>query len=198
MRLCAFRLARTWLLALGFAAFWWLYVGDCRAFCRTTTCDVGQKACAQDKMGCSVEGVPLTWDNHCVGVQVGAGSVTRHITAGQVERVVDSALRTWSQASCGHEQGPSFAFYVSSSVQSLGTGLDGQNAVHFRDQDWPHHDLHSNVALTTLSIDRRGQRRDLAQRAAAARGRGPTGPCRRRCPCRATLMVGVTLTTFTS
>ena len=154
MRLCAFRLARTWLLALGFAAFWWFYVGDCRAFCRTTTCDVGQKACAQDTMGCSVEGVPLTWDNHCVGVQVGAGSVTRHITAGQVERVVDSALRTWSQASCGHEQGPSFAFYVSSSAQSLGTGLDGQNAVHFRDQDWPHHDLHSNVALTTLSIDR--------------------------------------------
>lgn len=124
------------------------------AYCRTTTCDVGQRVCAQDAMGCSLDGVPLTWDGHCVGVQVGAGSATRRITASQVELVVERALRTWSEASCGHDQGPSFAYYVTGAEQTLGAALDGQNAVHFRDKDWPHHDLHSNVALTTLSIDR--------------------------------------------
>lgn len=136
------------------AVCFWLGAADAIAFCRTTTCDVGQKACASDAMGCSTEGVPLTWDGHCVGVQVGGGSVTRRISASQVEEVVGRALNTWSQASCGHDQGPSFAFYVESSAHSLGAQLDGQNAVHFRDRDWPHHDLHSNVALTTLSIDR--------------------------------------------
>lgn len=124
------------------------------AYCRTTTCDVSQQECARDARGCSSEGVPLTWDGRCVGVSVGAGSVTWRISKSRVEDVVERAFNTWSQASCGHEQGPSFAFYVQGSERSLRAALDGQNAVHFRDHDWPHHDLHSNVALTTLSIDR--------------------------------------------
>lgn len=124
------------------------------AYCRATTCDVAQTECARDAAGCSLDGVPLTWDGQCVGVNVGAGSVTRRISARQVEHAVRSAFGTWSQASCGHEQGPAFGYYVTSSDDALSPGLDGQNGVHFRDRDWPYHDLHSNVALTTLSIDR--------------------------------------------
>lgn len=147
-RLSPTRLAAVVTLGLG------LLPARAWAFCRTTTCDVASIECARDVAGCSLDGVPLTWDGQCVGVQVGAGSVTRGISALQVEHAVRRAFGTWSQASCGHEHGPAFGYYVTSNEYALTSGLDGQNAVHFRDRDWPHHDLHSNVALTTLSIDR--------------------------------------------
>jgi hypothetical protein len=154
MRLDAASLVRTLLLGFVCAVVIGGHIEDAWAFCRTTTCDVGHRKCVQDGMGCSAEGLTLTWSGHCVGVQVGEGSTTRGISATQVEQVVDRALSTWSQASCGHEQGPSFEFTVTSAPQALAPAFDGHNAVHFRDRDWPHHDLHTNVALTTLSIDR--------------------------------------------
>lgn len=127
------------------------------AFCRTTTCDVSRMPCARDARGCSVDGIQLAWTEGCLRVGVEGGSRLRNISVADVAGATHNALATWSQATCvgprgGGSGAPALAFNVV--PLERGATLTGAGAVRFRDRDWPHHDLHTNVALTTLTIDK--------------------------------------------
>jgi hypothetical protein len=120
------------------------------AFCRTTTCDVAGGHCARDANGCSLDGSPLSWAHGCLQVNVESGSLLRGISRDEVAQATQQALLTWTQARCERSE-PALAFDVVASEEHDKYGV---GAIRFRDQDWPHHDLRTNVALTTLTIDK--------------------------------------------
>jgi hypothetical protein len=140
-----------WVLACGLGLGLSSVAAPCLAFCRTTTCDVTHEPCVRDAQGCALEGRVLTWPSGCIPVRVEGGSPLRGISIGDVTQAASKALATWTQAECGGGGVPALAFDVApeASPQSVGS-----SAVRFRDRDWPHHDLHTNVALTTLTIDK--------------------------------------------
>lgn len=127
--------------------------GNAAAFCRTTTCDVSGGDCARDEQGCAIEGRALSWPSGCIPVSVEGGSRLRRISIGDVTHATTKALDTWTQAECGTGARPSLAFQVAA-TEPAPNELAGTSAVRFRDRDWPHHDLNTNVALTTLTIDK--------------------------------------------
>ncbi len=138
---------------------WALLADDAAGFCRTTTCDVSREPCARDAQGCALDGNGLAWSDGCLRVGVEGGSQLRGISVGDVASATANALATWSHATCGRPgvgawgpAGPALAFDVRSLER--GSSLVGGSAVRFRDRDWPHHDLHTNVALTTLTIEK--------------------------------------------
>lgn len=123
-----------------------------RAFCQATTCDVSQGDCLRDNQGCALVGRELTWTTGCVEMRVEGGSLLRGVSLGDVSDATSNALATWSQARCGSESTPAIAYAVVSGP--LDDPNEASGAVRFLDGEWPHHDLHSNVALTTLTVDR--------------------------------------------
>jgi hypothetical protein len=123
------------------------------AYCRTTTCDVTSGECARDVHGCATVGHALSWPSGCIPVRVEGGSRLRGISVDDVRQAATKALGTWTQAECGGGSLPSLTFQVAATEDMKGV-VDGASAVRFRDRDWPHHDLNTNVALTTLTIDK--------------------------------------------
>jgi Matrixin len=128
------------------------FAPDAPAFCQATTCDVSQTPCPRDARGCALVGHPLTWKTGCVEMRVEGGSLLRAVSLEDVSHATNNALATWSQAQCGRASTPAIAYGVVSGAAELRSEVSG--AVRFLDRDWPHHDLHSNVALTTLTVDR--------------------------------------------
>lgn len=140
-----------WMFACGVGLALSSGAARCLAFCQTTTCDVAHEPCVRDAQGCAVDGHVLTWPSGCIPVRVEGGSPLRRISVGDVTQAASKALATWTQAECGSGGGPALAFDVAPQDSALSAGA---SAVRFRDRDWPHHDLHTNVALTTLTIDK--------------------------------------------
>lgn len=129
--------------------------GHAAAYCRTTTCDVGGGECERDAQGCSSEGQTLIWPTGCVPVRIEGGSALRRISVDDLTLAATNALDTWTQAECGVGARPALAFdIVAADEAGSSSRAAGASAVRFRDQDWPHHDLNTNVALTTLTIDK--------------------------------------------
>jgi len=123
-------------------------------YCRTTTCDVEHAECARDAQGCALDGHALTWPSGCIPVRVEGGSQLRGISVGDVTHAASQALDTWTHAECAGGTAPSLAFRVEANEPPSDDDEVGASAVRFRDRDWPHHDLNTNVALTTLTIDK--------------------------------------------
>lgn len=143
--------AARWLAACGVGLALVCGGARCLAYCQTTTCDVAHEPCVRDAQGCAIEGRALVWPSGCIPVRVEGGSPLRGIDVGDVTQAATKALVTWTQAECGSGGGPALAFDVALQSPPQSAGI---SAVRFRDQDWPHHDLHTNVALTTLTIDK--------------------------------------------
>lgn len=76
---------------------------DADAYCRTRTCQLKKKApCPQDEVtGCYTEGEEIFWPDTCMTYAIQRdGSRDEGITAQQLEPVVASAFRVWSEAVC--------------------------------------------------------------------------------------------------
>lgn len=118
------------------------------AYCRTTTCepawsclDHPKDCCIRDKNGCDTNGKPVAWPSSCTSFAVQKdGSTKRHITADELEALVEKAFSTWTDKPCPDGTDPSIH------VENFGQAECGESEYNrctgnaniwmFRDSNW--------------------------------------------------------------
>jgi hypothetical protein len=130
------------------------------AFCRATTCDVGDpmQHCQMDvRTECVLTGEPLYWAGGCLTVNVqSAGAPRAGISADAAEASVRRALDTWLSADCGGAL-PSIAVEigqrVSCDASEYKSDHHNANIVMFREGEWPYVGAEDALGLTRLRFD---------------------------------------------
>lgn len=129
------------------------------AFCRSTTVPIAPEF-APSPSTCWDQGVPLFWRSSCVsyGIQRDA---SRQIHFDTAASGISRAFAKWMGVSCPSGGLPSSR--ASIELRDLGPADCGeiaydangpnQNVIVFRDEQWPHSDSSSSLALTTLTFD---------------------------------------------
>jgi MYXO-CTERM domain-containing protein len=128
------------------------------AYCHTSVCpnEKSSTLCNPPKASDCAGGAPLRWVQGCMGFSIQeGGSPKNDLTAAQVGAMVQTALETWTKASCGTGK-PSMR------VQNLGTVVCNQktynkdapnaNIVLFHDDKWPYENSPNTLALTTVTF----------------------------------------------
>lgn len=122
-----------------------LAASDASAFCRTRTVAVPADYDAS-LAGCRLEGVPLFWQNACVGYSIfRAGS--KKIAYEEAANGISQAFTRWTGATCPADP-KTGRTRVSIDVRDLGpadcakieyvSGAANQNVILFRDESWTH------------------------------------------------------------
>lgn len=128
-----------------------------RAYCRASTCDEGP-LCGPppwDDPTCK----PLAWMRPCVGMSVNV-SASEEVPFDVAQSIAEASFAAWEEASCDAEGG-----YPSIHVQNLGgvpcdlveynSAGGNANVIAFRDVAWPHPTGPHNIALTTVTYDKK-------------------------------------------
>jgi hypothetical protein len=130
------------------------------AFCRATTCNLGdpRAGCRTNGDGCETTGRPLSWASECVSFAVQAnGSVKLGIAARTLEREVERALSRWLAVDCDGGATPRIAFAPLGAVEcSLAEYNDDRanaNIVLFEDDEWPYAGGIDTLATTRLRFN---------------------------------------------
>jgi hypothetical protein len=135
------------------------------AFCRTTNCDTKTEpggVCALDEDKCLATGIPLSWPDTCVtfGTHVD-GSLLRKISFERADVVARRAFQAWISADCGEGRRPSIGVVPRGEIfcDQVEFNHDppapNTNLIVFRDTAWPHADVGSTIALTTITFERK-------------------------------------------
>ncbi|MBM4363345.1 MAG: matrixin family metalloprotease, partial [Deltaproteobacteria bacterium] len=132
------------------------------AFCRTTTCDRSPTpaGCTRDDDGCS-SGTPLFRESPCLSFSIQKdGSPRRGIGPEVLRETVSRAFQGWLSADCGGGRGPDFSMWDLTESRGFAACDEAEfnpkggnaNVWLFLDEDWPHPDPDSTLALTTVSF----------------------------------------------
>jgi len=117
---------------------------DASAFCRTRTKAVPADYDAS-QLGCKLDGVPLFWQNACVGYSIFRGG-SKKISYEEAANGISQAFTRWTGATCAADK--TGRTRVSIDVRDLGpvdcsnieyvSGAGNQNVILFRDEEWTH------------------------------------------------------------
>lgn len=140
------RLARRTSLAAG-VALWTLMPDAAHAYCRTTTCelteDPREPTCARNAEGCVTEGLPIAWEQTCIGFAVNEqGFPQADLDADEFAQLVEQAFALWQGVTCPGGGHPGFTVFrqdaVSCAEQQAVCGGPSKNVnlVTVRDS-WP-------------------------------------------------------------
>lgn len=134
-----------------------------RAYCLKTSCEVTPTPAncfgSFDPNGCSNEGMPLHWRNHCLSVSVQRnGSSRSQLGPETLAQAVSGAFGTWASVVCDDGRHPNLRVesYPEVACDAVGYKTEGpnQNLWVFRDEPWTHETgAGSAIALTILSIN---------------------------------------------
>jgi MYXO-CTERM domain-containing protein len=156
----------------------WLAAPGVSAFCRTTTCDVEAERMPpeclpeeRDANLCSLKGAQLYWPGKCIsfGVQEN-GSKKLGIGWEITDSIIAEAFVTWTRrVDCGDGRHPSLQVYdldydaehnpqpmVCPSAEFNKSGPNA-NIWMFSDDEWPHENAFSTLAMTTITFDMTGR-----------------------------------------
>ncbi|MBX3229019.1 MAG: matrixin family metalloprotease [Labilithrix sp.] len=144
---------------LGAVAAFGAMTRDASAFCRTRTVAVAADYDAAT-FGCKLDGVPLFWQNACVGYSIfRAGS--KKIAYEEAANGLSQAFTRWTGATCPADP-VTGRTRPSIDVRDLGpvdcskieyvSGAANQNVVLFRDEEWRHGK--QVLGLTTVRFNR--------------------------------------------
>lgn len=135
--------------------------GPAYGFCRTTTCDPKSRACARDANGCVTDGIPLRWAERCLSFATQRdGSAKRNISYRAADDVFRKAFIQWASADCGGVS-PSFQIWdigdpyggVVCREPEFNETQPNANVWMFRDDEWPHDNENSALAVTTVMFE---------------------------------------------
>lgn len=140
------RLPRLTSLAAGIV-LWTLIPDTAHAYCRTTTCelteDPREPTCARDTEGCVTEGLPIAWEQTCIGFAVNErGFPQAGLDPDEFAQLVEQAFALWQGATCPGGGHPGFTVFrqgaVSCAEQQAVCGGPSKNVnlVTVRDP-WP-------------------------------------------------------------
>jgi hypothetical protein len=143
-------------IAIGLAAL--LDAGDAAAYCRTSSCNVGEphtaQVCTPAAQGDC--GLVLFWPRPCMGwsLQKDASKKTSFATT---EALVKQAFATWQNAPCPGGGTPRLSVTesepVDCRVHEYNKERGNANIVLFQDDAWPYEGSSNTLALTTVSYD---------------------------------------------
>jgi hypothetical protein len=131
-----------------------------RAFCRTSSCELGEDdrnmTCARDEHNCVTEGNPLHWASPCLYYAVQRdGSPKSGIDGDAFQQTVARAFEAWESAQCPGGGSPRFhaqfqGFVGCNRREAVCGGAEKNvNVMMLHDQDWP--ELPNVIGLTTPS-----------------------------------------------
>jgi hypothetical protein len=152
----------SWLGAAAAALFGVAVASPAHAFCRTTTCDPNVLKCARDAADCVTDGKPLFWTERCLSFAAQRdGSPKRGISYRAADDVFRAAFSTWESADCGGAP-PSFQTWdigdpyggVICAEPEFNETLPNANVWMFRDDEWPHENENTTLAVTTVLFER--------------------------------------------
>src|SRR5262249_6293408 len=135
-----------------------------RAYCRTTTDSPNEtKGYDPSVSGCYPNGKPIIWKNTSFTYALERGA-SRRIALADAQRAVDAAFARWQNAACSATDPTKHtriraqaAAAVEDAADDCGLrdcGTDVRDPLHvivFRDDEWPHNDPGSTLALTTVT-----------------------------------------------
>ncbi|MCL2726265.1 MAG: M10 family metallopeptidase domain-containing protein [Polyangiaceae bacterium] len=118
-------------------------------YCRTTT-DVTTVG------GCATAGLPLFWQNACVGYSISRATGTIPLSAATT--VIDKSFATWSNVTCpasGENVGIDASNLGPVDCNTIGYNKNGpnQNLIVFYDANWPYNDPNNTLGLTTVTFN---------------------------------------------
>ncbi|MFO0658653.1 MAG: matrixin family metalloprotease [Polyangiaceae bacterium] len=133
------------------------------AFCRTFYCpteDAQHEPCLLNAAtGCYGGGSsgdkPLFWSQKCIGFALNQ-TASKQVSFDVFKQTAVNALATWQDAACASGK-PSIEFHflgaVSCDKQEYNSDQGNVNLFVFRDDQWPHDNGDTVLALTTLTFD---------------------------------------------
>lgn len=138
------------------------WVQPAQAFCRTSSCELGEGEgegalmCVRDEHACVIEGKPLHWPSPCINYAVQRdGSPKAGIDGEAFQEKVGQAFRAWESAACPGGGSPRFhaqfqGFVGCARRETVCGGADKNvNVMMLHDDDWP--ELSTVIGLTTPS-----------------------------------------------
>jgi hypothetical protein len=131
-----------------------------RAYCRTSSCQVGAAHTAAVCNPPSPDdcGTPIAWPTPCAEFSIQQdGSPKLGITAAQLATVVSAAFRTWESAACAAGATPHLVITEGAEAvchqHEYNQDAGNANVIMFHDTAWPYEGSPNTLALTTVTYD---------------------------------------------
>lgn len=147
--------ARYGAVASGGALAALLWTAQARSYCReiATSPPGDYDPVKQGCFGANRGLPPLFWRNQCVSYSI-QRAASRQVPLGDASRVASDALGAWVNAVCPAGARPSILAYEFPTVDCAAPpSLGHNNAIIFRDRDWPYGDASNSIGYTTLTVD---------------------------------------------
>ncbi len=98
-------------------------------------------------------GLPLFWPNECVGYSL-QRNASQQISLEDAKRVAAAAFASWTSAQCPVGGTPSISVFQYPDVDCDDVpSQQHNNAIIFRDNNWPHDDSASAIGYTSITAD---------------------------------------------
>ena len=122
---------------------------EASAYCRATTVSAPTTFVPTTEQPCWTDGLAVYWKNACIGYELNEAA-SKQVSLDDAEGAMAAAFAQWTNAACTGGK-PSLDVRFVGTTAARRSKADHANVIMFDDDEWPHSNPHSTVALTTIT-----------------------------------------------